>query len=183
MQGRVKESMALVKVAQDRHREIPLEWVMGNGSFVTLETGDVVAAERGFQKALKAAPGDPMAHYGLGLCAIAEGRGALATSELRRAAELLPSDWLSRYTFGWELLWQRNAHEAEKQFRALVKIKPESPDGYMGLGYALAQQGKPALAGVEFRKVLSLWPECQQAQAGLAATEKAVGRNFDKSDG
>ena len=53
----------------------------------------------------------------------------------------------------------------------------------MGLGYALAQQGKPALAGVEFRKVLSLWPECQQAQAGLAATEKAVGRNFDKSDG
>ncbi|WP_374469696.1 cellulose synthase subunit BcsC-related outer membrane protein [Phenylobacterium sp.] len=156
--------------------------------FRALNGGELADAERAFNQALRARPGDLDAAGGLGVVRLQQQRFQEASELLGRAVrgEGGAARWgeaLRSAQFFGGLERARAAHvagryaEAEAEARRLVASDhPERVEAEVLLGQALAAQDRPAEAEAAFRNALLRAPSRVEAISGLAQALSQLGR-------
>jgi len=116
--------------------------------YAAFNAGDLDAAKRHYDEALRADPRSLDALNGMAAVALRAGRRDVADSYLARALEIDPKDGFA-LAAATSLRSKVDAQSAESRFKALIAAAPESPAAHFGLGNLYAREGR--------------WSEAQQA--------------------
>ena len=119
-------------------------------------------------------PGDPQAHFDLGLALKTKADLKAAGAGLHDAAQINPADALGRDWLSW-LVAKGDRDEAIVEFREALRINPDLGDVHRDLGEALLAGGDKVGAIAELRAALRLKPEDSSARDQLVDTLKAAG--------
>lgn len=98
---------------------------------------DFTGAERGFQRALRLAPGYVTAHHWYAYWLAAMGRFDEAVAEIRRAREIDPTSLTVNRDLGHILLYAKRYDEAAAQLKTVVRMDPSFPHARFYLAAAL----------------------------------------------
>jgi tetratricopeptide (TPR) repeat protein/O-antigen ligase len=116
-------------------------------------------AEPAFRQAVTLFPGSAMLHTGWGLCYMAQGRIAEATTQFHQAAHLDNTDAWAYWRLGDTLLAQDDLAGAEQAYRNAVRWAPDLAEPHRGLGLIDYRQGQFEAALLAYRTALSLTPD------------------------
>lgn len=166
----------------------PAAQPLGEG-YKALDRGDTAGAERGFQQALKAQPGDAEALGGLGLIRLRQKRFAEAQDLLQQASKGKGgARWASalRSASYWTLIGQATAARekndsagARSLLERAVRLDPREPVGQNDLADLRLAEGQFADAERGYRAVLDIKPADTQALRGLITVYTRQGRAAD----
>lgn len=157
--------------------------VFGNVLFRDLreEGPDVAEARRLVERALELQPRLALAHNGLGLALVGEGRLAEAQAAFERALALVPSLAAARCNLGF-VHWQSGRLvEAEEAYRQAIGLDPASAVARNGLANVMASQGRYAEAAAACREAIARYRFRDRVLAtfyvNLGVTLHGQGRN------
>lgn len=129
--------------------------------------GDLDAAARELDVALRLRPDDVDTLDALGLVRRALGQGPEAAALFREALRSAPDDPTAHDALGQLRFAEGDVAEATRHFEALVKRRPEDADARNNLGSALAAGGRLAEAIGQFERALGIDPGHAAARANL----------------
>jgi serine/threonine-protein kinase len=162
----VFQDLARLRPKELRHLVCLGEALQGRGR--TEEAQAVLdAAIAAWRAAIGVKPGDPDAHFNLGIALRGRGKLDEAITEYRAVVRLKPSDPDAHNQLGGVLGDQRKLDEAMAEFRAAVRLKPDFARAHNNLGVALFYQGKLEEAIIEFREALRLSPDDPKTHRNL----------------
>jgi len=127
-----------------------------------------------FGHALRATPGNWMAHLGLASELVRRGRIAESIPEYERFLALQPADAEGHYNLGLSCDVTGDRTRAQLHYRRAVALKPNHPEAHNNLGVILAEAGDLAAAAGHFRAALSAKPDFKDARENLARVEAAL---------
>ena len=123
------------------------------------DAGDLPAAIREFEAAIRLDTRTPHAHYFLGLAHLAANEWA-PTPEVRaeylKELEIYPRDYLANYMLGFIDSAERRYEEAGKYLKIATTQNPEAPDPWLYLGLNAYAQNDMGNAEEYFRKAIQL---------------------------
>ena len=122
-----------------------------------------------------ASPASALAHNGLGLIAIDEGRPQDATAEFERAAALDPNNASYVANLGNARRAAGDRAGAEQAYRRALEIDPRTADAANGLGVLLVEQHRPAEAVPWFERALTAAPDFVEARLNLGIARQQSG--------
>ncbi len=158
--------------------------------------GDASGARDQFERASRAAPGNPeyralaqgvpaferdpfdpaadvlrqrlaAAHREVGTGLQRRGSNAEALTHFRRAVELVPGSFGAHLDLGAQLVRGGHLEEGQAEFLTALKIEPGSALAHTDLGYVLYLRGQRGAAIEHYREALRLQPGFPLAQANL----------------
>jgi tetratricopeptide (TPR) repeat protein len=101
------------------------------------DAGDMPAAIREFETAIKLDTRTPHAHYFLGLAHLASNEWAATpevSAEFKKELEFYPQDYLANYMMGFVSSGERKYDEGNKYLKHAATINPEAPEPWLYLG-------------------------------------------------
>lgn len=123
------------------------------------DAGDMPAAIREFETAVKLDTRTPHAHYFLGLAQLAQNEWA-ATPEVRREfqteLQYNPKDYLANYMLGFVLSEDRNYEQANRYLKTASALNDQSPDPWLYLGLNTYAANDMSHAEQYFRTAIEL---------------------------
>ncbi len=111
-----------------------------------------------FERAIDAAPGDPVARYNLGAAYVAAGRPREAAAVFEEAVTRTPSSAASWSGLGESYARLGNAPGAAQAFRRALMLEPRNPELWMRLGGVEMAAGRPDSALAALARGLALDP-------------------------
>ncbi len=134
---------------------------------------EAVKAER---VALALSPNSAVAHNGLGLLAVDEGRTQEGAAEFERASAMDPNNpsYLANLGNARRALGDRAA--AEQAYRLALNVSPQTADAANGLGVLLVEAQRPAEAVAWFERALDAAPDFAEARLNLGIALQASGQ-------
>lgn len=120
-----------------------------------------------YENQLKADPGDPLSHFGLGKVLGPLGRIEESLNHFQAAIELQPDFVEARYYLGLTLYHAERWEDARTAFETVIRSSPEHFKAHDGLGLTLLQLQRVDEALAHFRIALSLNPEDAVARTQL----------------
>jgi tetratricopeptide (TPR) repeat protein len=126
------------------------------------DAGDLPAAIREFENAIRLDTRTPHAHYFLGLAHLATNEWSPTPevrSEFLKELEFNPNDYLANYMMGFVDSSQRRYEESNKYLKIATSLKPQAPDPWLYLGLNAYAQNDMKLAEGYFRKAIRLTGE------------------------
>ncbi len=129
-----------------------------------------------FQNAAKLTPGDPEAHYNLGVALKGAGRLEDAERSYRRAVSLNPDYAEAHSNLGNTLKDMGRFKEAVSSCQRAVNSKPDSADAHNNLGTVLKELGRFDEAVASYSRAVTLKPDYALAYYNLANTLKDIGQ-------
>jgi tetratricopeptide (TPR) repeat protein len=136
-------------------------------------------AEQRFQRVLRQAPMSAIAHQWYGNLLIAEGRGADAVREMRRAATLDPQSVVAGAAVGWALYHQGRYEEAVARCQAILDLDPTCAVAHLWQGLAWQELGRWPDALAALRRARALFGDSSHATAALARALAAAGQTSE----
>ncbi len=135
------------------------------------QAGRLAEAARGYERLLRARPGDARALALLGALRLQQGEARPAAKLLRQALALAPGDAAARYNLGLALLRLGEDADAEAAFRGVLAAQPGHGGALVNLGGLLNRQGGFVEAEALLRRALG------------ARFDAALGARFDAALG
>jgi Tfp pilus assembly protein PilF len=136
-------------------------------------------AARGYERLLRARPGDARALALLGALRLQQGEARPAAKLLRQALALAPGDAAARYNLGLALLRLGEDADAEAAFRGVLAAQPGHGGALVNLGGLLNRQGGFVEAEALLRRALGA-----RFDAALGVRfDAALGARFDAALG
>lgn len=121
------------------------------------DAGDLPAAIREFETAIRLDTRTPHAHYFLGLAHLAANEW-VPTPEVRaeflKELEFYPRDYLANYMLGFVASAERRYEESAKYLKVATTVNPEAPDPWLYLGLNAFAQNDMSKAEMYFRKAI-----------------------------
>lgn len=135
--------------------------------------GRLAQARSHYRNLLLARPGDPSAHYLLGVVAVRMGDGAEGFGLLRRAVALSPAN--TEFSCGLATALKDNGRrrQAATVLRALIEAAPKEGRAHLELGHLFRDEEKPEESESHYRRALELMddkPVVLDALAGVLIT-------------
>ena len=124
-------------------------------------------------------PGNPRAHYNLGLAYAERGRLDEAKKEFEKALELDPSHAKARNNLGLIYDQQGRSEDAIREFHLALKLNPDNADVHYNLGLIYGRQGRLNDAIMEFQISLKINPNDASAHNNLGVLFGQQGRLDD----
>jgi choline-sulfatase len=126
--------------------------------------------------ALALSPDSAVAHNGLGLLAVDEGRTQEAAAEFERASAMDPNNasYLANLGNARRALGDRAA--AEHAYRQALNVSPQTADAANGLGVLLVEARRPAEAIAWFERALASAPAFTEARLNLGIALQESGQ-------
>jgi choline-sulfatase len=126
--------------------------------------------------ALALSPNSAVAHNGLGLLAVDEGRTQEAAAEFERASAMDPNNasYLANLGNARRALGDRAA--AEQAYRLALNVSPQTADAANGLGVLLVEAQRPAEAVAWFDRALAAAPDFAEARLNLGIALQESGQ-------
>ena len=121
------------------------------------DAGDMPAAIREFETAIKLDTRTPHAHYFLGLAHLAGNEWAATpevSAEFKKELEFYPQDYLANYMMGFVDSGERNYDEGNKYLKHAATINPEAPEPWLYLGLNAYAVNDMTAAEEYFRKAI-----------------------------
>jgi tetratricopeptide (TPR) repeat protein len=122
-----------------------------------------------FERALRLAPGHPMAHHQWGNAAFALGRYAEARAHYEAALRANPNHIESRHNLGIACLMLGRTNDAVAQFQTVLTLRPDFAPAQYQLAEIALRAGRPEEAAQRVETAL-------QTQPGLAELHELLGR-------
>jgi len=115
-----------------------------------------------------------LGHYGLGLCAVAQGPGHMqaALKEFESAAAAMPKESDVPYRIGLVYLMNGEHEKARESIARAMQLDPDRADVRVALAGALVRLGQDQEAVEVMRKILRLAPAPEVAQKARALTSQ-----------
>ena len=144
-----------------------------------MNAGQLVEAERNFQRLLEYAPDDPDAMHLLGLIRSAAGNHEEAVNYLEKAISGAPPN--EDYLFNLGQIHQMTSKFADASacFRKALDIKPDYTEAHFNLGNALKGQGQLEDAVTSYQNALAIKPDFTQVHYNLGLSLHELGRLED----
>jgi tetratricopeptide (TPR) repeat protein len=123
------------------------------------DAGDLPAAIRQLEIAIKLDPRAPHAHYFLGLAHLAANEWVATPEvkeEFKNELKHYPNDYLANYMLGFVYSAERNYQESEQYLARAATINPASPEPWMYMGLNANSQNDLSRAETCFRKAIQL---------------------------
>jgi tetratricopeptide (TPR) repeat protein len=152
--------------------------------FARLRDMDTAAALVGFRAAVGADSGDPLAHFGLGLALIRDGRIPEGTEAIETAASLDPGNALIRSYLGKAYYEGKRGKAAERQFALAEKLDSRDPTPWFYDAIRKQTENRPAEALRDLQKAMALngnravYRSRQALDEDLAARGAVLGRIY-----
>ena len=115
------------------------------GGLAALEVGLLEDAQRGFERAVELAPGEPAMRANLALVHIGFGNDEAATGELAAARDLAPSSSVVVFLQGQIAAFRARSDEAKAFFRETLELDPKHVRARFALAQELERDGGEAL--------------------------------------
>ncbi|MBM3892514.1 MAG: tetratricopeptide repeat protein, partial [Verrucomicrobia bacterium] len=103
-------------------------------------------------------PGEPKAHFNLGVAHGNLGEFGKAEREFRRAVKLRPAYATAWHSLGMLCRMAGRLDEAEAHLKEALRLNPSSAEAHNSLGIVLSELGRPERAVAEFQAALKLKP-------------------------
>jgi choline-sulfatase len=132
-------------------------------------------AARADRAAVALAPGAAIAHNGLGLTAIDDGRMREAAAEFERATALDPNNASYWANLGNARRGIGDRQGAEQAYRRAIDADPRATDAANGLGVLLVEAQRPADAAPWFERALAATPDFVEARLNLGIALQSSG--------
>jgi tetratricopeptide (TPR) repeat protein len=129
--------------------------------------GDIAAALRQYEEALRSEPTIPGIHNNLGTILSRMGKFDEAIEQYLAELKIDPGAAYARVNLGIALIKSGKPDEAAKHFREALRIEPNSAAAHYELGYVSAQLGRFDDAIHHFREALRVRPDFAQARENL----------------
>jgi tetratricopeptide (TPR) repeat protein len=123
------------------------------------DAGDLHAAIREFEIAIKLDTRTPHAHYFLGLAHLASNEWVATPevkSEFKRELEFYPRDYLANYMMGFLVSAERKYDQADKYLKLATTLNLEAPEPWLYLGLNAYAENNMSQAEEYFRKAILL---------------------------
>lgn len=150
-------------------------------AFEALHDGRIAEALTHFEKALQAAPDNPVVHIGIGRTFMRLTRYDDAVSAFRRALALSPNDAEALTDIGAARYRQNRFDEARTALEDAAKLKPDDPENLAHLGNVYRALGELELAADSYARLSEIVPSqlanrCLHASvlSSLGRTEEAI---------
>jgi choline-sulfatase len=126
--------------------------------------------------ALALSPNSAVAHNGLGLLAVDEGRTQEGAAEFERASARDPNNasYLANLGNARRALGDRAA--AEQAYRLALNVSPQTADAANGLGVLMVEAQRPAEAVAWFERALAAAPDFAEARLNLGIALQESGQ-------
>ena len=132
-------------------------------------------ADKADHAAVALDPTSAIAHNGLGLAAIDDGRAADAATEFERAAAIDPNNASYAANLGNARRALGDRAGAEQAYRRALAIDARAIDAANGLGVLLVEAHQPAEAIEWFERVLTAAPDFVEARLNLGIARQETG--------
>jgi len=168
-------------VAEWRVNQVALELLMtGVLAVLMVSTRKQTAywknSETLWNRALASTTGNYVAHYGLGVAFLRQGRTDESISQYQMAVAIKP-DYAEAYNnLGEALDRTGNVDEAITQFQKAVEIQPDYATAHYNLGIALREKGRVDEAIAHFKQALQIDPNYAAAHGNLGIALLNSGR-------
>jgi len=133
-------------------------------------------AIRDYQAAIRASPGEPEGHLGLGMAYVKKSMWKEAAETLKRVVDLRPEDAGAQRALGQALMRLERKDEALTALKEAARLDEEDFGTWMELGQAYLDQKIFPMAEDAFRRAISLNPHEPMAHAFLAMAACENGR-------
>ena len=133
-------------------------------------------AARADQAALTIAPDTAMAHNGVGLLAIADGKTADAVKAFERATAIDSGNASYWANLGNARRAAGDRAGAEQAYRRALDVDPRTADAANGLGVLLVEANRPADAAPWFERAIAAAPDLVEARLNLAIALQTAGQ-------
>jgi Tfp pilus assembly protein PilF len=136
--------------------------------------GDVNAAIREYEGALRLRPDDAVANNSLGAALLSEEKPEQAKPYLEAALQARPDYFDAHYNLGNALAALNDFSGAAEQFRLALQSRPNDANCEANLGSALAEMGRLAEAKSHFERALEINPHHALAQENLLVLQREM---------
>lgn len=154
--GQLEQALSMYRYILQLDPHNVVAWTnLGN---LCQRSGNPLAAEGCYQKALSIEPGYYLAHFNLGRLYLTEGRVEESLAELEAARRANPRFAETDFETANALASSRRYAQAEEYYRRFLTAKPDDPEGWYRLGLVLRELARPGEAADCFRAVLRLDP-------------------------
>ncbi len=168
--GRFPEALERFREAASLVPEYPeIHGLVGQSA---LRTGDVVAAEAAYRKAVQLDSEDGGHHYNLGLCLLHQSKTDEAIESLKKATLLQPEFEPALTNLGVAYLAGGKADRAKLVLEKALEVNPESVLAHFHLGLTLEKLGDRKGAEREFRETLKIDSSHAGAKDGLGRLKR-----------
>ncbi len=133
-----------------------------------LQVGQVEAAGRHLEEALRLDAGDAEAHSNLAVVLQAEGRLSDAVAHAREAVRLKPNDDRVQFNYGNVMNAAGATADAERALRRAASINPDNADAHFNLALLLASRNRLDEAIAGFRRAIEIAPGNPETHRNLA---------------
>jgi tetratricopeptide (TPR) repeat protein len=145
-------------------------------ALAALRLGDLAAAVRGLETAVRLVPDWALAHLELGIARLTvDPQDGRAVVELESAVRLAPGNPRARLQLGLAYARQGRAAEAQASLRAALAARADLLEARYALAECLADEGAWPEALAEYRQVTARDPGNVGALAGLASAAERAG--------
>jgi len=144
--------------------------------------GQLDAAIKHYESALRISPGFAVAHENFGLALMDMGKRSEGLLHLREAVRKNPRSANAQNSLGQALLIQGRMEEATGFFRRAIAINRRYVKAYNNLGISLAQQGKLKDAVEQLLKAVALAPQNSQIHNNAGQALMMQGENEKAAD-
>jgi choline-sulfatase len=133
-------------------------------------------ARKAERVALALSPNSAVAHNGLGLLAVDEGRTQEGAAEFERASAMDPNNasYLANLGNARRALGDRAA--AEQAYRRALNVSPQTADAANGIGVLMVEAQRPAEAVAWFERALAAAPDFAEARLNLGIALQESGQ-------
>ena len=132
-----------------------------------------------FEKVAELMPGDPEAHYNLGVVLKSSGRLDDAVASYHRALKLKPDYYEAHSNLSNTLKDLGQLDDAVASYRRALQIKPDSADAHNNLGTALKESGQLDDAVASYRRAVALKPDFVLGYYNLGNAHRELGQLDD----
>ena len=139
---------------------------LGLGSALD-EKGQIDAAIKEFQEAIRLKPDYAHAHNNLGSALYEKGQTDKATREFQEAIRLKPDYAEAHNRFGVTLVRKGQSDAAIREFQEAIRLKPDYAEAHGNLGGALVRKGQIDEAIRELQEAIRLKPDYAEAHNNL----------------
>jgi Tfp pilus assembly protein PilF len=146
-----------------------------------MQKGQLNAAEKDYNDAVRTAPNDPRTHIALGNLYIFEHKPGPAQVEFMKVLDIDPKNAATHVALGNLYVDQDQYPLAENQYRAAVALESERPQFHLDLAESLIKENKLKDAEDEIRTAIGLDPKNAQAHYALANLLSAIPDRADEA--